>query len=134
VAGSGEGPAWVVFPVRRAESEVAGRPGVGSSAVPGSGAVLAEPGVRSADVPKSGRVLRVVICETCGWQYGSYWPRSDPVTWGDCPRCGGVTVIESGYRAAFGTGVDAERGVDTSAGGRGAWREALGPAQQELGL
>lgn len=113
-------PAWRVYPERRAESENEGGPGSGSEAVSGPGAVLAESG--ATDVPMAGRVFRVVICEACGWQYGSNWPRRDPVTWGDCPSCGGVTVIESGYRPDF------RRAIGDKV------RGAHGPRQLALGL
>ena len=73
-------------------------------------------------------MFRVVICPACGWQYGSYWPRRDPVTWGDCPSCGGVTVIESKYRPPFGRAVAA--GAAVSAKGA----RVVAAAQQELGL
>jgi hypothetical protein len=115
-------PVWKVYPKNLAESEAGSGTGSGPGAGPRSGAVLAEPGEPArADIPKSGRVFRVVVCPSCGWQYGSYWPRQDPVTWGDCPSCGSVTVIESAYRPAFGC-------VGSKV------REARGPAQQELGL
>ena len=84
--------------------------------------------VEDQDQPESGRVFRVVICPSCGWQYGCKWPRKDPFTWGDCPSCGGVTVIESKYRPPFG------RAVASGAPFSSKVRVALGPAQQELGL
>lgn len=62
------------------------------------------------------RVFRVVICPACRWQYGSWWLTSTPVEyWGDCPRCGGKTTLESHF-------LPEHRGV------------AGVPAQQELKL
>jgi len=67
-----------------------------------------------------GRVLRVVFC-ACGWQYGANWPWADCYGyWGDCPRCGGVTKVRSGYVLGDRTRREAGNG--------------LGPAQQEMGL
>jgi hypothetical protein len=73
----GQPPAWVVFPDRRAESEVAGGQGSGPGAVSGPRAVLSEPGEGSeADIPKSGRVLRVRCCSGCGTWYGACYPEA----------------------------------------------------------
>lgn len=122
-------PRFRVWPVSRAESESQGGQGSGQGAVPREGAVLPEhDGESWAAVPRAGRVFRVVICEACGWQYGSYWPRQDPVTWGDCPSCGSVTVIEGAYRPASG------REGAAGASGSSARARAAQPAQQELKL
>ena len=68
-----------------------------------AGAVLAESGQGShQDVPKSGRVFRVIVCEACGWQYGSWWPRAEVYGyWGDCPHCGRQTTVAAAYRLSL---------------------------------
>jgi predicted RNA-binding Zn-ribbon protein involved in translation (DUF1610 family) len=60
--------------------------------------------------------LRVIVCTSCGWQYGAHWPRQEVYGyWGDCPSCGRITEV----RAAF---LPERRSVSTV------------PAQQELGF
>jgi len=60
------------------------------------------------------RVLRVIVCTSCGWQYGAHWPRQEVYGyWGDCPSCGRITEV----RAAF---LPEHRSV------------SIVPAQQEL--
>jgi hypothetical protein len=109
------------------------------------------------------RVLRVRWCSACGTWYGAYYsPESAagedrkrhtcqhccrpcefldhwPNRQGECRAL--VSVVGAGeiqvrWRAALavpsGFGLDAERGVDVCTGSR--YREALGPAQQELKL
>jgi hypothetical protein len=158
----GRAPEFVTFPVHRAESEVEGGPGSGSEAVRRPGAVLSGPGVGpEADVPRSGRVLRVRYCSACGTWYGAYYPQATvaeddaklhtcqhccrpcefldhwPNRHGECRALVVCSGDRPGVRAAGGAvpsgfGLDAERGVDVCAGSR--YREALGPAQQELAL
>jgi hypothetical protein len=143
----GRAPEFVAFPVHRAESEVESGSGGGAEAVSGPRAVLAEPGAGpEADVPKSGRVLRVRYCSACGTWYGAYYPQAtvaeDDAKRYTCQHCCRpcefldhwpnrhgecrALAVPSGF------GLDAERGVDVCAGSR--YREALGPAQQELAL
>jgi len=63
-----------------------------------------------------GRVFRVVICRSCGWQYGAWWlPDTAVGYWGDCPTCGASTSVETAF-------LPESRAVSGS------------PAQQELAL
>lgn len=117
----GQGPTWRRFPAVLAEGEAGGGEGSGTGEVSGSSSVLAEPGEAArADVPQSERVFRVVYCVGCGWQYGAWWPRGYASYWGDCPECGQRTELRDRYQP--------ERPAPAT------WREARGPAQQELEL
>jgi len=50
--------------------------------------------VPDVKVVRDGRVFRVIVCESCHWQYGCWWPRAEVYPyWGDCPQCGCVTKV-----------------------------------------
>jgi hypothetical protein len=110
------GPARVrSFADCRGEGEAEGGPGSGPDAVSGPRAVLSEPGEGSeAAAVAPGRVLRVVVS---GLRLAT---------------CGPAATVAEGGAVPGRRGVDAERGLDVPA--RSQCREALGPAQQELGL